>query len=66
MNITKDDWFEQILGFNEAYFKYTLEEIPSNIRDKMGEFNTFNLKELKDKIKNFKKSDRKIKLIVKI
>lgn len=65
MNIQIDDWFEQILGFNEKDFNYTLEEIPPSIRDKMGNFETFSISELKDKIKHLKKSIKKVNLVVK-
>lgn len=65
MNISIDNWFKQILGFDETDFNYTLDEIPQSIRDKMGNFNTYSIKELKNKIKHLKKSLRKVNIIIK-
>ncbi len=50
-------WFEDILGFSEKDFDYTLEEIPLNIREKMGKFETFNIIELKEKFNKIKKKN---------
>lgn len=48
-------WFEDILGFNEKDFDYTLEKIPEFIRNKMGIFEVFNIIQLKDKFNKIKK-----------
>jgi hypothetical protein len=63
--INNENWFEKIIGFNEKYFKYTLDEIPENIRNKMGNFETITIDELKNKIKKFKENKQDINLIVK-
>lgn len=65
MNITKDDWFYGILGFYETEFKYTLEEIPDSIKNKMGSFDTISIFKLKEKIKHLKKLNTNKNLIVK-
>ena len=45
--ISENNWFEKILGFKEINFRYTLDEIPASIREKMGEFQTVSIRDLK-------------------
>ena len=56
MSLTVYNWFEQILGFNEKDFHYTINEIPKDIIPKMGEFEILSLGELKEEFKKNKKN----------
>lgn len=59
-------WFEEILGFQEKDFNYSLNEIPPNIIGKMGEFEQLSILELKKIFERKKKKNNSyIKLNVK-
>jgi hypothetical protein len=61
----KYKWFEDVLGFEEKDFNYSLEEIPSNIREKMGNFEQQSILELKKTFERKKKKNNShIKLVV--
>ncbi len=66
MSISKYNWFEKIIGFNEADFNYTLEELPSSVISRTGKFSQLSIKELiilKEKLNKIK-NNKHLKLFV--
>jgi hypothetical protein len=53
------EWFEQIVGFREKKWNYQLDTLPKIITDNMGVFETKSIYELKQNIKNIKKTTPK-------